>query len=159
MAKPVDDYLLPDNSHSLESFGLVPGLQYVWKGQHLILQQCFLGSRGNIRWEDVPVKGESSNVQLGLHPNTATPQQQRNMAGSLEMGQHVGRGQDKSTSDPTAKEFVGVAKDHGPHMTKVAARNLRLFLRSAYSDENKSAAIECLNVLEETINALSNQRT
>lgn len=81
-----------------------------------------------------------NNVQLDTDSNPATPGQQRDMAGTLEMGQPVGDGQHEAGRHTQAQ---------GDKLLTVAERNLRRFLETAvFRDEaDRQAALNCLEVL------------
>lgn len=90
-------------------------------------------------------QGET-NVQLDTDPNTAAPGQQRDMAGSVALGQPVGKGSDQVAGHPSAQ---------GDKLLTVAERNIRSFLRSATfkSESDREAALNCVDVLWEAARA------
>ena len=84
-------------------------------------------------------QGET-NVRLGTDSNPPAPGQQRGMAGSVALGQSVGRRPDPEAGHPSAQ---------GDELLTVAARNIRSFLRSAAfkCEIDRQAALNCVEVL------------
>ena len=90
--------------------------------------------------ESVPAIQGEANVQLDTDSNSSAPGQQRDVAGSVAMGQPMGRGQDQAACDLGAQ---------GDKLLIVAERNIRSFLRSAQfkSESDREAALNCVDVL------------
>lgn len=90
-------------------------------------------------------KGET-NVQLDIDSNHSTPEQQRDVAGSVALGQPVGNGSDQAAGHTGAQ---------GDKLLIVAERNIRSFLRSAVfkSESDREAALNCVDVLWEAASA------
>lgn len=84
-------------------------------------------------------QGET-NVRLGTDSNPPAPGQQRGMAGSVALGQSVGRRPDPEAGHPSAQ---------GDELLTVAGRNIRSFLRSAAfkCELDRQAALNCVEVL------------
>ena len=87
-----------------------------------------------------PAPQGETNAQLDTDSNSPTPGQQRDVAGSVALGQPVGHGSDPTAGDPSAQ---------GDKLLTVAERNIRSFLRSAVfkSESDREAALNCVDVL------------
>ena len=83
---------------------------------------------------------EASNVRLDIDSNSTEPEQQRDVACSLEVGQHVGNGEHQEASCRGSKDS---------ELMKIAARNLKYFIEHAQfsSFADKRAALNCLDAL------------
>ena len=83
---------------------------------------------------------EASNVRLDIDSNSTKPEQQRDMACSLEVGQHMGNGKHQEASCRGSKDS---------ELLKIAARNLKYFIDHAQfsSFADKRAALNCLDAL------------
>lgn len=83
---------------------------------------------------------EASNVRLDIDPNSTKPEQQRDVDGSLEVGQHVGNGEQQEASCRGSKDS---------ELLKIASRNLKYFIEHAQfsSFADKRAALNCLDAL------------
>lgn len=90
--------------------------------------------------ESVPAIQGEVNVQLDTDSNSSASEQQRNVAGSVAMGQLLGNGQDQAAGHTGAQ---------GDKLLTVAERNIRSFLRSAQfkSESDREAALNCVDVL------------
>lgn len=84
-------------------------------------------------------QGET-NAQLDTDSNSSAPGQQRDVDGTVALGQPVGHGSDSTAGDPSAQ---------GDKLLTVAERNIRSFLRSATfkSESDREAALNCVDVL------------
>lgn len=87
-----------------------------------------------------PAPQGETNVQLDIDSNHSAPGQQRDVAGSVALGQPMGNGQDQAAGHPSAQ---------GDKLLTVAERNIRSFLRSAVfkSESDREAALNCVDVL------------
>lgn len=83
---------------------------------------------------------EASNVRLDIDSNSTKPEQQRDVACSLEVGQQVGNGEHQEASCRGSKDS---------EQLKIAARNLKYFIEHAQfsSFADKRAALNCLDAL------------
>lgn len=83
---------------------------------------------------------EASNVRLDIDSNSTEPEQQRDVACSLEVGQHVGNGEHQEASCRGSEDS---------ELLKIAARNLKYFIEHAQfsSFADKRAALNCLDAL------------
>ena len=83
---------------------------------------------------------EASNARLDIDSNSTEPEQQRDVACSLEVGQHVGNGEHQEASCRGSKDS---------ELLKIAARNLKYFIEHAQfsSFADKRAALNCLDAL------------
>lgn len=83
---------------------------------------------------------EASNARLDIDSNSTEPEQQRDVACSLEVGQHVGNGEHKGASCRGSEDS---------ELLKIAARNLKYFIEHAQfsSFADKRAALNCLDAL------------
>ena len=83
---------------------------------------------------------EASNARLDIDSNSTEPEQQRDVACSLEVGQHVGNGEHQEASCKGSKDS---------ELLKIAARNLKYFIEHAQfsSFADKRAALNCLDAL------------
>lgn len=90
-------------------------------------------------------QGET-NAQLDIDSNHSAPGQQRDVAGSVALGQPVGNGSDQAAGHTGAQ---------GDKLLIVAERNIRSFLRSAVfkSESDREAALNCVDVLWEAASA------
>lgn len=93
-----------------------------------------------------PAPQGETNAQLDTDSNPSTPGQQRDVAGSVALGQPMGNGSDQTAGHPSAQ---------GDKLLIVAERNIRSFLRSATfkSESDREAALNCVDVLWEAARA------
>ena len=93
-----------------------------------------------------PAPQGETNAQLDIDSNSSAPGQQRDVAGSVALGQPVGNGSDQAAGHTGAQ---------GDKLLIVAERNIRSFLRSAVfkSESDREAALNCVDVLWEAASA------
>lgn len=93
-----------------------------------------------------PAPQGETNVQLDIDSNHSAPEQHRDMAGSVALGQPMGNGQDQAAGHSGAQ---------GDKLLTVAERNIRSFLRSAVfkSESDREAALSCVDVLRDAARA------
>ncbi len=93
-----------------------------------------------------PAPQGETNVQLDTDSNSSAPGQQRDVAGSVALGQPMGNGQDQAAGHSGAQ---------GDKLLTVAERNIRSFLRSAVfkSESDREAALSCVDVLRDAARA------
>lgn len=93
-----------------------------------------------------PAPQGETNAHLDTDSNSSAPGQQRDVAGTVALGQSVGHGSDSTAGDPSAQ---------GDKLLTVAERNIRSFLRSATfkSESDREAALNCVDVLWEAARA------
>lgn len=87
-----------------------------------------------------PAPQGETNAQLDTDSDSSAPGQQRDVAGTVALGQPVGHGSDSTAGDPSAQ---------GDKLLTVAERNIRSFLRSATfkTESDREAALNCVDVL------------
>lgn len=134
---------LPDPD--LRDVGTTPGgIKEFLRGYATEYARAALAARAPADSQPAP-QGET-NAQLDIDSNSSAPGQQRDVAGSVALGQPVGNGSDQAAGHTGAQ---------GDKLLIVAERNIRSFLRSAVfkSESDREAALNCVDVLWEAASA------